>query len=167
MNIQGICTLFDYNYWANHRILTASAEVSHSQFDAPAGFPHGGLHSTLLHIMNTEWTWRMFLQHGDEDAPDFETADFPTLEALQERWANEEQAMRFYLMSLRDEDLVTHRYYTVQDELCDRLVWHCLFHVVNHGTQHRGEAAALLTEYGHSPGDLDFVLFIHQYQKGE
>jgi uncharacterized damage-inducible protein DinB len=42
------------------------------------------------------------------------------------------------------------------------VLWHCLLHVVNHGTQHRSEAAAILTGYGHSPGDLDFTMFLSQ-----
>jgi uncharacterized damage-inducible protein DinB len=36
--------------------------------------------------------------------------------------------------------------------------------VVNHGTQHRSEAAALLTGYNASPGDLDFVLFLYEQE---
>jgi len=41
-------------------------------------------------------------------------------------------------------------------------VWQCLAHVVNHGTQHRSEAAALLTAAGASPGEIDLIFFAEE-----
>jgi uncharacterized damage-inducible protein DinB len=37
--------------------------------------------------------------------------------------------------------------------------WQGILQCANHGTQHRSEIAAMLTEAGHSPGDLDYSLF--------
>ena len=42
----------------------------------------------------------------------------------------------------------------------ERVLWQILAHVVNHGTQHRAEAALLLTEMGYSSGDVDLIYFL-------
>jgi uncharacterized damage-inducible protein DinB len=37
--------------------------------------------------------------------------------------------------------------------------WRTLFQMLLHGMQHRSELAQLLTEHGHSPGDIDFIIY--------
>ena len=39
-----------------------------------------------------------------------------------------------------------------------------LAHLANHGTQHRSEAAMLLTSYGYSPDDLDLIVFLREME---
>lgn len=164
MNIQDIHLIYNYNYWANHKILKASAGVTEEQFLASGEFPYGGLRGTLIHILDAEWVWRRLFEDASLE-PDLNRDEFPTLKSIEERWREEEKAMRVCLDKLRDEDMESHLRYTGDTGIKrDRILWHCLLHVVNHGTQHRGEAAALLTSFGHSPGDLDFTLFLNETQ---
>lgn len=160
MNIRDLTQLYEYNYWANNCVLTASANVDAAQFEAPASFPYGGLRTTLLHILDAESGWRVLFETGN-DAEDLNPTDFPTLQSLQDRFRSEETAMRGYLGLLSDGDLTRRVKYTTNDGvLRDRMLWHCLMHVVTHGIQHRSEAAAILTDLGASPGGLDFVVFL-------
>ena len=164
MNIQDILLIYEYNYWANKRILAQCKNVTQEQFTAPAEFPFGGLRGTLVHILEAEWGWRTRFQNLGV-ASEMSETEFPTLASLESRWAEEEKSMRRYLASLKDEDMNSHVRYPIEGgEIRDRILWHCLLHVVNHGTQHRSEAAALLTRLGQSPGDLDFTVFLNGYK---
>ncbi len=154
--------MYEYNYWANHRILAAAAQLTHAQFVALVAHGRGGVQGILVHTFDGEYSWRQLLQFNTMTF-DLTEADFPTLAALQARWAEDEPAMRAYLAGLTDEALSGIVRYTVDGGVKrERVLWHCLPHVVNHGTQHRSEAAMLLTEQGHSPGDLDFTVFLNE-----
>ncbi len=162
MNIADIQWLYDYNYWARDRILAAAAQVAPEQYAAPAGYPYGGLRCTLLHTLDAERSWRHQFEYGHW-TDDLLEADYPALDDLRAAWDEEETAMRAYLNRLGDGDLLRIVRYPVEGGVIrDRLLWHCLVHVANHGTQHRAEAAALLTAYGCSPGDVDMTLFLNE-----
>jgi uncharacterized damage-inducible protein DinB len=161
MNKSDILTLFDYNYWANARVLNAAAHLSESQLTAPARLSHGSVRGALVHILAAEIIWRLRCQEGVYPSALLSETEFPTLEALRRRWIEEEQAMRTYLNELTDEAINRPVHYkTTQGTPQETILWHILAHVVNHGTQFRGEAAVALSEYGHSPGDLDLIAFI-------
>jgi uncharacterized damage-inducible protein DinB len=162
MNGQDIQTLYGYNCWANRRILAASARVGPAQFAEPVGLNYGTLRGSLVHTLDTEYGWRMLVQHNQR-TPEMPEADFPTVEALAERWDAEEVDMRAYLASLSDQDLVrVVRYTNDSGEPRERVLWHVLALIVYHGTQHRCEAAVILTNYGQSPGELDLPLFLNE-----
>jgi uncharacterized damage-inducible protein DinB len=162
MNTQDILTLYEYNCWANGRIIAAGANAGLEQFLATAAHSYSSLRGTLVHTLDTEYGWRMLCQHATF-TPDLPETAFPTIDALAQRWREEELAMRDYLAGLSDDDLSGYvRYTTSGGEPRQRVLWHCLLHVVNHGSQHRSEAAAILTGYGHSPGDLDFTMFLNE-----
>src|SRR5262245_15595348 len=148
MNRADIETLYDYNYWANARVLTAAARVSPAQLTAPVRLSHGSLRGTLAHTLGTEVVWRLRCQEGISLTALPTESELPTLDAIRARWAEEERRMRGYLTSLSDEALrATVQYTTTKGVPFANVLWQLLAHVVNHGTQFRAEAAVALTEY--------------------
>ena len=163
MNKSDILTLFDYNYWANGCMMEAAAKVTPEQFGAPAGLSHGSLRGALVHIYAAETVWRLRCQEGISLAGLPAEKDFLTLESLHAAWQTEEAKMRGYLAGLSDMDVQgTVRYTTTKGVPHEDVLWKLLAHVVNHGTQFRGEAGIALTALGHSPGDMDMIQFFRQ-----
>ena len=160
MNKQDIQLLYKYNQWANERILNAASRLTSEQFLAEAEYPHGGLRGTLTHILFAEWIWRKRAR-GDSPTIRLAPEDFPTFDSLRARWQAEGIELLRFIDSLTDEQLsATFQYKSTKGDPYENVLWQILAHVVNHGTQHRSEAAAILTEFGHSPGDIDLIVFL-------
>jgi uncharacterized damage-inducible protein DinB len=163
MRAADLLLLYDYHYWATHRILDKASMVTDEQFTQATRFPMGSLHATLVHTLATEiflldW-WR-----EQPRQPPLTVEDFPDVDAIRARWQQLETELRAFLSSSDEQDLdrpVTHtvpRYgidYTAP-------LWILILHATYHGAQHRSEAAQILTEYGQSPGNLDLPVFLNQ-----
>jgi uncharacterized damage-inducible protein DinB len=161
MNTQAIRELYDYNYWATNRILDAAAGVSHEVL-ASASLGYVRLRETLVHTLSAEWVWRSRWQ-GSSPSAALDTSEFPSLEALRAHWDEERHQMYTFLDTLNDDDLSrVFEYTTLGGQPYCNTLWHLMAHVVNHGTQHRSELALLLTELGHSPGDIDLISFVRE-----
>jgi uncharacterized damage-inducible protein DinB len=163
MNANDLRTLFDYNYWANARILRVALEVTPEQFTAANTSSYGSLRATLVHTMRAELIWRRRLQ-GEQMPGDLPVeTSFPTPTPLSKAWVAEELLMRAYLQGLSDKDILkVVAYKNTKGVPFRNAAWQILMHVVNHGTQHRAEAAAMLTDFNHSPGDVDMILYFRE-----
>ena len=141
--------------------MEAAAKATAEQLNAPNELGWGSLQGALVHILDAEYSWRHYLADRAK-VPWLKTEDFADLAAIRERWYAEDKAQWRYLECLSDDDLGGKISYEAEGGERFHVLWHCLVHVVNHGTQHRSECAALLTGLGYSPGDLDFTVFISQ-----
>lgn len=161
MSIADIRTLYEYNAWAAQKILDQTSLVSPEQYAAPAPVPFGSLRGTLVHMMSAQHVWRMRCQEGISPKAMLAEADYPTIDALLALWTAERAALSTYLQTLTDTDLLQNiRYNNTKGIPFEVRLSHILTHVVNHSTQHRSEAAMLLTQYGRSPGDIDYIVYV-------
>jgi uncharacterized damage-inducible protein DinB len=91
--------------------------------------------------------------------------EFPTLAALQTRWMEEGALLMDFVEDVTDERLKSEfEYISTEGGRHKRMLWETMAHLVNHGTQHRTEAAAMLTGFGHSPGDLDLIVYLNEHR---
>ena len=164
MNKQDVLLLYKYNQWSNAKILNTAAKVTQEQFLAPGSFPHGGLRGTLVHALFAEWIWRHRWE-GASPKTRLKPEDFPTFESLRTRWTDEENLLMAFVENLTDERLdSTFGYTSTEGTPHTRVLWQAMAHLVNHGTQHKTEAAAILTGFDHSPGDIDLIWYLIENQ---
>jgi uncharacterized damage-inducible protein DinB len=150
MNVDDIRFLFGYDRWATQRILAALDGIPPGLWRTEGAVGERGLGAILVHQLGAAQRWRHAIQRDDQQPrPEDEHL---SVDELRARWAEEWAAVDAWLPTLDDGFLA----YVHEGEA----IWQMLAHVVNHGTQHRSEAAALLTEAGHSPGDLDMIDYV-------
>jgi uncharacterized damage-inducible protein DinB len=153
MRTDDIRYLFDYDRWATERVLAALDRLAAETWSAADVVGERGLGAILIHHLGASQRWRHGIQRdGEEPRPELEP--LLSVDELRARWTAEWAAVDAWLPTLDDESLAY-----VHEGVA---IWQMLAHVVNHGTQHRSEAAALLTEAGHSPGDLDMIDFAEE-----
>ncbi len=163
MDKSDLVLLFAYNRWANAKVREACGRLASEQLAAPVPVSFNSLMGTLAHILAAEMAWRVRLQEGLSLDRLLNAADFPTFEALTARWLEEEAKMQGFVEALHDEDLGRWvEYTTTSGKRQGSTLWRALVHVVNHGTQFRGEAGAALSAFGETPGDLDLILYLRE-----
>jgi len=153
----------DYDAWATGRLLTAATGLSAEQFALPAGPGHAPIRATLVHVLDALWSWRVRWQGqavGAESPPELAEEDSITVDALRSFLETERDAMHAALGGVQDDDLGRAMQVLSRTGPRTMLPWQMLVHAVNHSTQHRGEVAEALTLLGHSPGEIDFSIFL-------
>ena len=153
MNLADVRFMFAYDRWATRRVLNRAMAISPEDWARPNAIGERGIGGILLHAYGADLRWRTAWQ-GATTRPRPELDPLPTATELRTRWEAEWVALDAYLNSLDDT--------TVAEPFDVFRLWQAMAHVVNHGTQHRSEVAALMTGLGHSPGDLDIVDFIEE-----
>lgn len=166
MNMTYVHTLYGYSAWANGRILDTAARLTQEQLTRKIGASFDSIRDTIVHTMSGQWIW---LARWQSLSPErmLDPAAFADIPAIRRRWEQIEAETQAFLAKLAEADLDRLiEYRNTEGEPWAYPLWQALVHQVNHATQHRSEAAAMLTQLGCSPGWLDFLVYIDQQTTG-
>jgi uncharacterized damage-inducible protein DinB len=148
MNVADVHELFEYDRWANERLLSA---VTPETFDS--------VRETLAHILLAEWLWLQRVK-GTSPRSVPESMNDASFDALRARFDPIGSEWREHVASLTDADLERRvDYVRLEGEAGSRKLAHLLQHVVNHSTYHRGQVSMRLRQAGGVPVETDFLHF--------
>lgn len=145
--------LYEYHFALNRKIWDDYvAALTETQFTQDLDYSVGSIRNHTVHMMVVDKRW--FCGLRGEDVPDFPDPEaFPDRAAVRTMWDQVEADMRGYLNGL-------------SPEMLDRpfpaglTVWEVLFHVLNHGTDHRAQVLAMLHRLGVATGPQDYALYV-------
>ena len=145
--------LYDHHAWALDRLLVRALAASPEEASRSSGTAPSLL-DTLDHMVSAERRWLGRWQL--KPRPPWSEAE--TIVQVAARWAVLQAETRVFLSGLTDTEVAdVMPAYEPEKTLASGVT-----HVLLHGAQHRAEAAALLTELGHSPGQLDYMEFLEE-----
>jgi len=151
--------LYDYGYWANHRLFSVIRQLTTDQFVQPVAGSYGSVRNTLVHIMSAEWGW-LDRCGGQRRGAKLNPDDYPTSQSLVDGWSKVERYVREFLSTLTDQDLSRTVEYSMPGSQPRSMALGSLMqHSALHAIHHRGQVALLLRELGVAPGNFDLLLY--------
>ena len=167
MTKDDIHLLYEYDRWANNRVLQAVSVLTAEQFTRDLGGSFRSVRDTLLHILGGAWIW---LAYWKEPFPSpaflidlrtrrgalFEPDAFPNVAAVQLKWAELEEEQTEFVNRITTESLKT----MVPFRNTQVRLEHLMQHQANHSTYHRGQIALMMRQLNVEPLATDFHVFL-------
>ena len=158
MTVKDLQRLYDYTYWANHKILAVVSQLTDEEFTRTVAGSYESVRNTMVHMMSAEWGW-IDRCGGTKRGPALKADDYPTAASLVSRWTAVEGYVRAFLSTLPDADLDRRVEFSFGGPTESRRVEELLQHAFVHGVHHRGQVAVLLRALGRVPGNVDMLFF--------
>jgi uncharacterized damage-inducible protein DinB len=171
MTSDDIRLLYEYDRWANRRVLKAASTLSDEQFTRAMSGSFHCVRDTLLHILGGASGFGSLSWRNPPDSPAslsglkakrddlFSPEAFPNVNALQSKWIEVELEQSEFVNRVNNKSLAK----MLPFRGMRLTLMHLMQHVVNHSTYHRGQVALTMRQLGAEPLATDFHVFLLEH----
>jgi uncharacterized damage-inducible protein DinB len=154
--------LFQYNLWADRRLMDVCASLTNEQFTRNLGSSFGSVRDTLAHLYGAEYIWNERIQ-GRSPSGLPQGTDFPDLAAVRAKLEEMDLYFIDYVSGLTQQDLNrVMRYKSVGGNEFSNPLWQSLHQLTNHASYHRGQVVTLLRQLGAKPVSTDLIAYYRE-----
>jgi uncharacterized damage-inducible protein DinB len=143
--------LFHQNTWANLQLIDACAALPAEQLDLTAPGTFGTIRHTLTHLVANEERYLALLS-GQPSAKPIQRGERLTLPELRARAEAAGAGLAREAARVGMDDTVTEEY---QGQMTTVPAYIVLTQAIQHGAEHRGHIATILSQHGITPPALD------------
>lgn len=160
MTVGELRTLYEYNAWANARLIAVLEGLDEERLTRRIDSSFPSLLSTVAHIVGAEWIWlERWKGRSPSAAPEW--IDGSTLQELRARLGEVERSRMEWVGRLREADLESRiDYRTLAGHPFSERLADLLLHLVNHSSYHRGQLTTMLRQVGATPAGTDYIVFL-------
>jgi uncharacterized damage-inducible protein DinB len=155
-----IARLWTFHHWATGKVFDALATVSSPQLDQKWGGSFDTGRGLLEHVVGADTLWIDRLNGTSPKA----LPNYPRSFAgsgFRDAWLEIESRQRRFIETLTAAQLAEDFTYTnLKGETTTWPLADVLFHIVNHGSYHRGQITQLLRDLGMSAPSTDYIVFL-------
>jgi len=149
--------LFEYNRWADLRVLDACGALSNEQFTRNLGSSFASVRDTLAHLYGAEWIWNERI-NGRSPGAHPAAGDLPDLAAVRGKLEEMDRYFIDFVSNCTQQQLdsVIH-YKTGAGTEFSNPLWQTLHQLTNHASYHRGQITTMLRLLGAKPVSTDLI----------
>lgn len=156
---------FEYHAWANNRLFEHLRQLPEEAYAAEVQSVFPSVAAVLEHLYVRDELWFAVLLGEETDLIGLvnrkaEEVKGMTAASLEERYNRIADRFRTYMAGVEDLDkltTITHPRFGSMTAPLSGIIQH----VVNHGTYHRGNVAAILRQQGHPGVATDYIFFLY------
>lgn len=152
--------LFDYLRWGDVQMLDATESLSEAEYYRERGISMGSIHKVLVHSMAAQWLW-LSRWKGTSPQRIEDHTDYPTREVLVNRWPVVHLALSQFLDEQTAQSMAHPLTYSMTTgQAVTGVLGEFMFHLVDHGTYHRGQLNSMIKQAGGTPVNVGFRTFM-------
>jgi len=155
-------TLFQFNLWADQRMLDACSKLAEEQFTRNLGSSFGSVRDTLAHLYGAEWVWNERIE-GRSPTALVSGSTFPDYVTMRAKLEEMDRYFIHYVSRLTQQDLdrVMH-YKSFSGQEFSNPLWQSLHQLTNHASYHRGQIVTMLRQLGAKPVSTDLIAYYRE-----
>lgn len=158
---------YQYHKWANNRIFEHLKELPAEIYNQEIKSVFSSLQELFIHMYQADGMW-LSVMSGDDFSQTMkilkqqkEKSTGQPLDRMNQLYIGMNQKYETFLHDHEDPDKLMKIHHPKFGEL-ETSVTEMVKHIVNHGTYHRGNIAAMIRQQGHAGVSTDYIFYLYE-----